>query len=34
MALMLAQQKFVEQSKQTSPGTREPSLQDYMDYGK
>jgi hypothetical protein len=34
VVLMLAQQKFAEQATQTSPGTPEPSLQDYMDYGK
>jgi hypothetical protein len=34
VALMLAQQKFVADSTQSSPGTPEPSLQDYMDYGK
>jgi hypothetical protein len=35
VALLLAQQKFVEDSRApSSSGSREPSMQDYMDYGK
>jgi hypothetical protein len=34
VALILAQQKFVAESKQTSPGSQEPSLQDYLDFGQ
>jgi len=34
VALTLAQQKFVSDSTRTSPGSKEPSLQDYLDYGK
>lgn len=30
----LARQQFLSDSKQTSPGSREPSIQDYMDFGK
>ena len=33
-ALVLAQQKFVEESASSSAGSREPSIQDYMDFGK
>jgi hypothetical protein len=33
-ALALAQQKFVNHSTRTSPGSQEPSIQDYMDFGK
>jgi hypothetical protein len=34
VALALAQQKFVSDSIRTSPGSPEPSIQDYMDFGK
>jgi len=34
VALTLAQQKFVEESSRTSPGAQEPSIQDYMNFGK
>jgi hypothetical protein len=34
VALALAQQKFVEDSARTSPGSEEPSLEDYMNFGK
>ena len=34
IALALAQQKFVEDSAKTSPGSEEPSLEDYMNFGK
>jgi hypothetical protein len=34
IALALAQQKFVEDSARTSPGSEEPSLEDYMNFGK
>jgi hypothetical protein len=34
IALIVAQQKFVEDSTRNSPGSKEPSLQDYMDFGK
>jgi hypothetical protein len=33
-ALALAQQQFVKDSTRTSPGSKEPTLQDYMDFGK
>jgi hypothetical protein len=33
-AITLAQQKFVSDSARTSPGSGEPSIQDYMDFGK
>jgi hypothetical protein len=32
--LMLAQQKFVRDSDQTAPGTGEPTIEDYMHFGK
>jgi hypothetical protein len=34
VALILAQQKFVADSARTSPGSQEPSIQDYLDFGK
>jgi hypothetical protein len=34
LVLALAQQKFAADSTKTSPGSKEPSLQDYMDFGK
>lgn len=34
VALTLAQQKFIGDSIRTSPGSKEPSIQDYMDFGK
>jgi hypothetical protein len=34
LAVGLAQQKFVADSSRTSPGSSEPSIQDYMNYGK
>ncbi len=34
VVLVLAMQKFVADSSQTSQGAREATLQDYMDYGK
>jgi len=34
VVLILAQQKFAAESTQTSPGSQEPSLQDYLDFGK
>jgi hypothetical protein len=34
VALVLAQQKFAAESGQTSPGVPEPSIQDYLDFGK
>jgi hypothetical protein len=34
LVLVLAQQKFVADSAQSTPDSKEPSLQDYMDYGK
>jgi len=35
IALLLAQQRFVADSNRpASPGSPEPSLQDYLDFGK
>jgi hypothetical protein len=34
VALTLAQQKFAEDSARTSPGSQEPSVQDYLNFGK
>jgi hypothetical protein len=34
LSVGLAQQKFVADSTRTSPGSRETSIQDYMDFGK
>jgi hypothetical protein len=34
VALLLAQQKFVADSAQNSPVSREPSIEDYMNFGK
>jgi hypothetical protein len=34
VALTLAQQKFVSDSARTSPASQEPSIQDYLDFGK
>jgi hypothetical protein len=34
IALLLAQQKFVADSAQSSPGSKEISVQDYLDFGK
>jgi hypothetical protein len=34
ITLALAQQRFVEASRQTSSGPREPTIQDYLDFGK
>jgi hypothetical protein len=34
IVVMLAQQEFLADSSRTSPGLQEPSLQDYLDYGK
>src|SRR5262249_27371713 len=34
IALTLAQQKHLKDSARTSPGSEEPSIQDYMDFGK
>jgi hypothetical protein len=34
VALTLAQQKFARDSARTSPGSKDPSIQDYLDFGK
>jgi len=34
VVLILAQQNFAHNSAQTSTGSQEPSIQDYMDYRK
>jgi hypothetical protein len=34
VALALAQQKFAADSGESAPGSKEPSIQDYMDFSK
>jgi hypothetical protein len=34
LVVILAQRKFVEESARSSPSSTEPSIQDYMDFGK